>query len=77
MHTKKPTITPTPQPGFVELRGKSGRLYGYYDPHRQVIEVKRGDVKDVAPCRLSAEARGLGTELFSPANSDALSIACA
>ncbi len=46
MHTKKPTITPTPQPGFVELRGKSGRLYGYYDPHRQVIEVKRGDVKE-------------------------------
>jgi len=34
-------ITSQPQPGFVELRGKSGRLYGYYDPRRQIIEVKR------------------------------------
>lgn len=24
-----------------ELRGKSGRLYGYIDPQRMVIEVKR------------------------------------
>lgn len=33
------TIQPTP--ARVELRGPSGRLYGYIDPRRMVIEVKR------------------------------------
>lgn len=28
--------------GWLPLRGPSGRLYGYYDPQTQVIEVKRG-----------------------------------
>jgi len=32
------TIQPTP--ARVELRGPSGRLYGYIDPRRMVIEVK-------------------------------------
>jgi hypothetical protein len=29
------------RPGWVPLRGASGRLYGYYDPATQSIEVKR------------------------------------
>lgn len=33
------TLKPPPQ--RVELRGASGRLYGYLDPQRLVIEVKR------------------------------------
>lgn len=28
--------------GWLPLRGPSGRLYGYYDPQTQTIEVKRG-----------------------------------
>lgn len=29
------------RPGWVPLRGPSGRLYGYLDPHTQTIELKR------------------------------------
>jgi hypothetical protein len=28
--------------GLVPLRGESGKLYGYFDPQRRVIEFKRG-----------------------------------
>lgn len=35
---KTAIIQPTQR---VELRGSSGRLYGYIDPQRMVIEVKR------------------------------------
>ena len=46
---KKPLTTP--QPGFVELRGASGRLYGYYDPQRNIVEFKRGAEKEVIHLR--------------------------
>lgn len=41
MITRKPPPPRTP-PGWLPLRGPSGRLYGYYDPVGQVIEFKRG-----------------------------------
>lgn len=46
---KKPLTIP--QPGFVELRGASGRLYGYYDPQRNIVEFKRGAEKEVIHLR--------------------------
>jgi len=43
-------LPPTPPPGtVVALRGPSGRLYGYFDPKRLTIEVKR---KGEAPERI-------------------------
>lgn len=30
------------RPGWLPLRGPSGRLYGYLDPQTQTIEVKHG-----------------------------------
>lgn len=51
MITRKPPPPPPPAPpGWVPLRGASGRLYGYYDPQGQIIEVKR---KGEAPERIS------------------------
>lgn len=39
---ERATIQPAePQPAFVEVRGKSGRLYGRIDPVTLVLEVKR------------------------------------
>ena len=35
---RRPSTAPA---GWLPLRGPSGRLYGYYDPALQVIEVKR------------------------------------
>lgn len=37
--TKAPP--PAPPLGWVALRGPSGRLYGYLDPHTQTLELKR------------------------------------
>lgn len=36
-----PPGAPAPQPGFVALRGPSGRLLAYLDPQRMVLEIKR------------------------------------
>ncbi len=42
----KPQLAQPPNPGFVPLKGKSGTLYGFIDPARQIIEFKR---KGLAP----------------------------
>lgn len=39
MKPKQPT--PASPPGWLPLRGPSGRLYGYLDPQTQTIEMKR------------------------------------
>lgn len=44
--------------GWLPLRGPSGRLYGYFDPQTQTIEVKRGGQ---APERIALRALESGS----------------
>ena len=57
MHTKSQPSHQRRSLALWSCAANQGGSMATIDPHRQVIEVKRGDVKETLPCRLSAEAR--------------------
>lgn len=40
-------VTMQPTTRFVEVRGADGRLYGRYDPDRQLLEVRKGQQREI------------------------------
>lgn len=45
---KRATIQPTrTSDGFREVRGSDGRLYGRYHPEQQLLEIRKGQQREV------------------------------